>query len=346
MPSSFSLLKAFFLNAPEMEAVLTRYRNLDFDYKSWNEIGHLQTVPNPTIPHLEKVLAAVDVTKIRASQFRVALDLCNGAGLTLIPMLLERLGCEVTTIFADPDKAFERVAEPLAENIGKLRETVREARAAIGFAIDPDADRLALVDETGRAIGEERTLTIVSKYILSKAPEPRPIVANLSTTRALDDVAAQFGTTVLRTKIGEAHVVEGIRKSNAWIGGEGNGGVICPAIHPGRDAATGIALLLEAMAYSGKTLSALNAEIPDYFMAKKKAGIEGKDVKSILAKLRTSFPDSTGIDDLDGLKILFKDRWLHVRASGTEPILRIFTEAPTLEAAEELADRGMKVVMG
>ncbi len=171
-------------------------------------------------------------------------------------------------------------------------------------------------------------------------------MANLSTTRALDDVAAEFGTHVERTRIGEAHVVERILSSRAVIGGEGNGGVIYPAVHPGRDSATGIALVLDMLAASGKTLSALNAEVPDYAMVKAKVGIEGMAVADVLERIRTAFSDAQGTDSTDGLKILWSDRWLHVRPSGTEPILRVFTEAPTAQAAEALAEQAMQIVRG
>lgn len=353
-PLQWNALKFFspagvFLTAAEMEAVLSRYREARFDYRPWNELGSVEPVPSPTRAHLDKVLGAVDADLIRKAKFRVAIDLCNGAGIGILNDLLRELDCQIEAIFDDPAKAFERVAEPLPENLGPLGDAVRRSGAAIGFAVDPDADRLALVDETGRAIGEERTLTLCARSVLQGLkgkglPTSAPLVANLSTTRALDDVAAEFGTHVERTRIGEANVVERIFATNAIIGGEGNGGIIYPAIHPGRDSATGIALMLQALALAGKPLSAINAAVPDYVMVKDKVGIEGKDVATILRKLRAAFTDATGFDDSDGLKILFPDAWVHVRPSGTEPIVRVFAEAPTESAARAQATRAMTLV--
>jgi phosphomannomutase len=353
-PLDWNALKFFssegvFLTAPEMQRVLDRHEKSDFDYRPYDQLGSLETVDDPTGPHLRRTLERVNASAVRARKFKVAIDLCNGAGAALLPRLLDELGCETTTVFADPDKAFERVAEPLPENLGALSAAVKHSGAALGFAVDPDADRLALVDETGRPIGEERTLTLVSLAVLSrwkgKTPPP-PLVANLSTTRALDDVAARFQTRVERTKIGEAHVVERIRATGAIIGGEGNGGVIYPAIHPGRDAAAGIALLLEALAESGETLSEMNRRVPDYVMVKQKVGVEGKDLRAIFAKMRETFSDAVDFNDIDGLKISFADSWLHVRPSGTEPIVRVFTEAPDEKTARALAERAMAVARG
>jgi len=352
-PLQWNALKFFsdegtFLVGPPFDRVMERYRSSDFDYQPFDHLGAVDTVTDPTGPHLEKILSVVDVERIRRARFALAVDLCNGAGVALVPALLERLNCRATIVFGDPDHAFERPAEPLAENIGALCQAVRSAGAAVGFALDPDADRLALVDETGRPIGEERTLTLAARAVLQGVPPPRPpLVANLSTTRAVDDVAAEFGTRVVRTRIGEAHVVEGMRAAGAVIGGEGNGGVIYPAVHLGRDAATGIALLLDAMAARGKTLSELNAEVPDYALVKNKVGVEGKKIDKILARLRQTFAtEAVETSDLDGLKISLRDSWVHVRPSGTEPIVRVFAEAPTVQAARALADRAMRCVAG
>ncbi|MBN1866763.1 phosphoglucosamine mutase [Candidatus Sumerlaeota bacterium] len=351
-PLEWNALKFFsnrgiFLTANEMKGVLDRYAASDFAYRSFDRLGSVETVEAPLTPHLERVLAAVDAGRIASRGFRVAIDLCNGAGLELLPALLESLGCKVQTVFADPDKAFERVAEPLPENLAALSQAVRAFRADVGFAVDPDADRLALVDETSRPIGEERTLTLASRHVLGRLERGAgPLVANLSTTRALDDVAAEFGTRVERTRIGEAHVVERILATDAPIGGEGNGGVIYPPVHPGRDAATGIALVLEAMAApGGGALSALNAQAPDYAMVKRKVDIEDRTVAAIYDRLRQTFEkDARAFDDRDGLKIEFADSWVHVRPSGTEPIVRVFAEAPDPAQADSLADRAMQSV--
>lgn len=349
-PLQWNALKFFsdagtFLVGDGFERVMRRYRENDFQYVGYESLGCLKILGDACGPHRERVLAAVDRAIIRRAGFKAVVDLCNGAGAALIPDLLEELGCAMVPLHADPEKAFERPAEPLPENLGALCEAVWVNRADIGFALDPDADRLALVDETGRAIGEERTLALAARAVLQATGSKAPLVANLSTTRALDDVAAEFGTRVERTKIGEANVVAGMLAAGAIIGGEGNGGVIYPAVHPGRDAATGIALILNAMAGQGRSLSQLNAEVPDYAMVKGKVGVEGKKLGEILKALRARFAkEATDISDLDGLKISLADSWVHVRPSGTEPIVRVFAEAPTVELARDLVARAMEVV--
>ncbi len=352
-PINWNALKFFspegtFLNQEQMAEVLHRYEKQDFEYVHVGQLGKIEDVVLPFHPHIRGVLKALDLRPIRRHGFKVAVDLCNGAGIDPIPELLTRLDCKTFSIFDSPERAFEREPEPLPQNLEMLCNAVVETQSEIGFAVDPDADRLALVDETGRAIGEERTLTLAARYVLQVNKEAgneiKPLVANLSTTRALDDVAAEFGTHVERTRIGEANVVERILESGALIGGEGNGGVIFPAVHPGRDAMTGIALILGALAVSGKKLSELNAEVPDYAMVKTKVGIEGKDLKVILEKLKSEFSNAAGFDEQDGLKIRFPDRWVHVRPSGTEPILRVFAEAPDETTAQDLAKKAMDIV--
>ena len=345
-PLEWNALKFFsdegvFLKQPEMNKVLECYESGSFDYRPYSEIGAVETHDDPCGAHMEKVLDAVDVEAIKARNYTVAIDLCNGAGTAMLPELLETLGCRVVSVFDDTDAAFERVAEPLPENLDALASQVVASNADIGFAVDPDADRLAIVDETGRPIGEERTLTLAARHVLSRMAKPTPLVANLSTTRAIDDVAAEFGTTVERTRIGEAHVVDRILSVGAAIGGEGNGGVIYPAVHPGRDAATGIALILEAMALGGVPISEINGAVPDYVMVKNKVGVEGRDIDAVFGALRDAFSDAE-FDTTDGLKILWDDAWVHVRPSGTEPIVRVYVEAPDRDRAEALAARAME----
>ncbi|MDX2177224.1 MAG: phosphoglucosamine mutase [Candidatus Sumerlaeia bacterium] len=273
---------------------------------------------------------------IRRGRLKVLIDCCNGAGSYLAPAVARDYGAAPMALFDDPTREFPHEAEPLPENLSALRKSVCAEGAALGFAIDPDADRLALVDECGRAIGEERTLLLAADAYLALAKRKGPIVANLSSTRALDDLAAKHGVRLHRSKVGEAHVVGMIREKRALIGGEGNGGVIVPAVHPGRDAATGIALILLGLAQKkGRTLAKWNAEFPDYTLVKDKVSIEGLDAKAILARLPALFPGGEA-DDTDGLKIVFPDRWVQVRASGTEPILRVFAEAPTEDGARAL----------
>lgn len=274
---------------------------------------------------------------------RVVIDACNGAGSDFLPAIAKEHGAIPVVINADPSKPFPRLAEPLPEALGALCARVKKERAAVGFALDPDADRLALVDEKGCAIGEERTLTLAADAYLRLAKKKGPIVANLSTTRALDDVAAMHGVAVHRSKVGEAHVVALMESVRAVIGGEGNGGVILPTVHPGRDAATGIALILAGLRERGGTLSEWNASIPGYAMVKDKADIAGNDVAAVLERVRAAFSDAQ-FDTQDGLKATWADRWLHVRPSGTEPIVRFIAEAPTQLAAEALVAKARKAL--
>jgi phosphomannomutase len=255
-----------------------------------------------------------------------------------MPPLLERLGCTAEYLYTDTESEFPRNPEPLPENLAELGELVRSSGADIGFAVDPDADRLAIVDNTGRPIGEERTVVLAALALLDRG-ERGPLVVNLSTTRAMDDVAEHFGVELHRTPIGEAHVVGKMRDTRALCGGEGNGGVIYPRVHSGRDAATGVALVLEAMARGQVRSAELNARIPDYVMVKTKFGIEGQDVAALCRRVADAFAADARIVTDDGVKAVFPDRWVHLRASGTEPVVRVFAEAPTLEAANSLVIR-------
>jgi len=285
--------------------------------------------------HIARVLKNVDAAAIQNRRFRVAVDCCNGAGARLMPQLLERLGCEVTALFGDMDRAFERPAEPSPENLGALCRLVRRTKADLGFAVDPDADRLAIVDEAGRPLGEERTVTLAACHLLRRRRSP--IVVNLSTTRAIDDVAQRYGVRAHRTPVGEAHVVEGMREQRAIIGGEGNGGVIWPQVQFGRDAAAGIGVILEALAKAGEPISAFNRRVPDYVMMKKRLSFDPKKLKPVFARLKKRFAREGRVWEMDGLRIDLPRGWFHLRPSGTEPIVRLFFEAPTAEEAETLA---------
>ena len=285
--------------------------------------------------HIARVIENVDAAAIRRRRFKVALDCCNGAGTTVLPGLCEALGCDATLLFDDLTRPFERVAEPLAEHLGALAEAVRRVGADIGFAVDPDADRLAVVDESGRPIGEERTVTLAGYHLLGR--QPSPFVVNLSTTRAADDVAALHGVPLQRTPIGEANVVEEMYNQSAVIGGEGNGGVIWPAVTSGRDAAAGVGLLLEALAQSGEPISAYNRRVPDYALLKMKRPVEPGALGPAFARLEKAFGAQGRIWREDGLRIDLAEGWFHLRPSGTEPIVRLFVEARTTPEAEALA---------
>lgn len=318
----------------------------------FKELGKVVVHDDAIERHVTAVLKHVDVAGIRARKFRVVVDCVNGVGAEIVPPLLNRLGCTVDLLYNNVNAEFPHNPEPLPENLGMLSETVKRLHPDVGFAVDPDADRLAIVDETGRPIGEERTLTLAAAAALERAQKAGkklgPLVANLSTTRAMDDVAARFGVPLYRTAIGEAHVVGRIRKEQALIGGEGNGGVIFPPVHAGRDAATGIALILDALARAGAdvTMSELNSRIPDYVMIKTKFDVAGLDVSAVADAMRKEFADATELVTEDGVKAVFDNSWVHARPSGTEPVVRIFAEAPSEEKANALIERARVAVTG
>ncbi|HUU92616.1 MAG TPA: phosphoglucosamine mutase [Phycisphaerae bacterium] len=274
--------------------------------------------------HVERVLGILDVETIRTRAFRVALDPVNGAGGREMTMLLERLGCSVTVIHGDPTGEFGRGAEPLPENLIALGSAVADAKASLGLALDPDADRLALVDETGRAVGEEYTLALATRHRLTQ--QRGPVAANLSTSRMMDHVAGEAGVTLHRTPVGELNVAEAILAHGCVIGGEGNGGVIDPRVVPVRDSLVGAGLVLEMMAAQNRKLSELCADLPVYTMVKDKVPLGDTDPETVLAAARRRFCGAR-LDERDGLHVVWDEGWLHVRASNTEPILRIMAEA-------------------
>jgi len=308
---------------------------------AWDGIGTVEEDGQAIARHLEQVLALpmVDVDAIRARRFHVALDCVRGAGGTSIPPLLEALGCKVTAINLETDGRFPRPPEPLPENLGDLSRLVRESGADIGMAVDPDVDRLALVDEHGDAIGEDYTLAFaVSSVLRAMGPEASSaaVVVNLSTSLVVEDAARELGASFFRAPVGEAHVARMIREQNAVVGGEGNGGVILPSVHIGRDAPIGVALILQLLVESGQTVSALVGAAPRYHIVKAKAP-RGADLAPAYLALRTRFADATA-DDRDGLRLSWADRWVHLRPSGTEPIIRFIAEAPSAADAESLID--------
>jgi phosphomannomutase len=309
----------------------------------WAEVGQLRADPAAIERHLDAILAlgVIDVPAIRKERFRVALDCVRGAGATAIVPLLERLGCEIHGINLETDGRFPRPPEPVPENLGDLSRLVRETGSAVGLAMDPDVDRLALVDETGRPIGEDYTLAFAVAAVLDGRTTAAPIptvVVNLSTSLVVEDAARSRGARFIRAPVGEANVARAIRDEGAVIGGEGNGGVMLPALHIGRDAPLGVALILHLLAATGVTLSRLVAASPRYAIVKAK-GPRGPELRPRYARLRDRFPDATA-DERDGLRLSWRDRWLHVRPSGTEPIVRLIAEAPTVEDAEALVATG------
>ncbi len=250
--------------------------------------------------------------------------------------LLERLGCEVAAINVETDGRFPRPPEPVAENLGELEQLVRSSGADVGLATDPDVDRLALVSDAGRAIGEDYTLALAARLVLRH--RPGPVVANLSTSRIVDDMAEEAGSRVIRAPVGEVNVATRMRAERAAIGGEGNGGVILSEVHLGRDAPVGVALVLQMLLEDNAPLSAVVARFPRYAIVKDKLDRPGADLASVYEALRAGFPDAEA-DAQDGLRLSWRDRWVHVRPSGTEPIVRVIAEAPTQAEAQELIER-------
>jgi phosphomannomutase len=308
-------------------------------YATFDALGMVQFDGDAIARHLDQVLALpfIDVDGIRSRRFRVAYDACRGSGGAVIPRLLELLGCEMHGIELETDGQFPRPPEPVAENLGALERLVRETGADIGFATDPDVDRLALVSDEGKAIGEDYTLALATRVVLRH--RTGAVVTNLSTSRIVDDMAAERGAKVLRAPVGEVNVALAMRDAQAVIGGEGNGGVILPELHLGRDAPLGVALLLQLLHEDGEPLSAIVGRFPRYAIIKDKLDRPNKPLDAVYGALTAAFPDATA-DTQDGLRLAWSDRWVHVRPSGTEPIVRVIAEGPTARDAQALVDAG------
>jgi phosphomannomutase len=328
----------------------TRVRDLAGDGRigraGYDSLGEVASDPDAVERHLEAVLAlrAVDFRAIRRRRFRVALDTVRGAGGVVMPDLLGRLGCRVAAINLETDGQFPRPPEPVPENLKSLGALVRRKKADIGIAVDPDVDRLAIVDEKGRAIGEDYTLAFAIRAV--RPSGRRPVVCNLSTSLVVDDAARAFGATVVRSPVGEAHVARKMLELGAPIGGEGNGGVMYPAVHVGRDAPVAAVLALALLAREGRTVSELVAAAPRYAIVKAKlerrARSQERSLEGVYAELRRRFADAA-VDTQDGLRLAWPDRWLHVRPSGTEPIIRLIAEAATAPEAQRLIDEGRRL---
>ncbi len=307
-------------------------------HATWDRIGTVTQDDDAASRHIEAVLAIpyLNADAIRARRFKVALDCVRGAGATIMPALLERLGCEVVGLNMEPDGRFPREPEPIPANLREFERFVTASGADIGFAVDPDVDRLALVSDEGRAVGEDYTLALAARLVLRY--RSGPIVTNLSTSMLIDDVAREAGVAAVRAPVGEVNVAVRMRELNAPIGGEGNGGVILPEVHLGRDAPIGAALLLQLLVEEGRPLSAIVAGLPRYVIVKEKLDRPNASLDTVYAALRSAFPDAT-VDTQDGLRLSWPDRWVHIRPSGTEPIVRVIAEAPNEDAARELVRR-------
>lgn len=325
-----------FISKADGESLLNLIEEGAIRYAEVTELGSYEEMDGWIEKHIDLILSmeTVDAEAIREKALKVVVDPVNSSGAIAVPALLERLGCDTITINGTPDGVFAHNPEPLPKHLEELAEKVTGSGADLGISVDPDVDRLALVCEDGSMFGEEYTLVAVADYLLPL--KPGNTVSNLSSTRALRDVTERHGGTYSASAVGEVNVVEKMKAVNAVIGGEGNGGIIVPDLHYGRDALAGIALILTHLAKSGKTMTELRATYPDYQMVKDKIqSPEGVDLNSILKKMHEKYQQED-CNTIDGLKIDFPDSWVHLRRSNTEPIIRIYAEAPTLEQAEVL----------
>ena len=326
-----------FLSDAEGKRVLALAESDELTYAPIDEIGVVEECSDFNDEHIDKVLALdlVDVEAVRNAGFKVVVDAVNSVGGVVIPRLLERMGVEVVKLNCEPTGQFAHNPEPIPENLTEISEVVRTVGADLGVVVDPDVDRLALVQESGEMFGEEYTLVAVADYVLSHTPGST--VSNLSSSRALRDVTVARGGSYEAAAVGEVNVVAKMKATGAVIGGEGNGGVIYPASHYGRDALVGVALLLTHLAKSGKKMSELRAEYPEYYISKNKIELTPEiDVDKVLWKILNRYTDYN-VTDIDGVKVDFEEGWVHLRKSNTEPIIRIYSEAHSTEEANKMA---------
>ena len=332
--------KGEFISAEDGQLVLEIAEKEAFNYVDVNHLGSYHQMDGYIRKHIDRVLALplVDVEAIRKADFRVVIDAVNSTGGIAIPQLLKALGVEqVTELYCTPDGKFPHNPEPLPENLRDLSEEVIKKKAHVGISVDPDVDRLALVCEDGEMFGEEYTLVAVADYVLKNTPGAT--VSNLSSTRALRDVTEKYGKEYFASAVGEVNVVEMMKSKNAIIGGEGNGGIIYPELHYGRDALVGIALFLTHLAKFGKSVSMLRSTYPNYHISKNKIELTPElNVDEILLKVQEKYKKQP-INTIDGVKIEFDKSWVHLRRSNTEPIIRIYSEAENSATADNLANK-------
>jgi phosphomannomutase len=346
-PAPWNALKfigrdGLFLGRARAEELFDIYHQGQFDLVPEAALPAAEPVADPMAGHVRRVLEYVDAAAIRQRRFRVALDPVNGVGALHTRAFLDELGCETVACHDAPSGLFEREAEPLPENLGALGALVRKHGCDVGFAQDPDGDRLALVDEQGRPIGEDLTLAFGVQAVLDRHARG-PVAIHLATSRAVQDVAERRGSAVTRTRIGEINVTEAMLALGAPVGGEGNGGVIVPAVHPGRDSYIAMALVLELLVKERCTVSQARDAVPRYALLKKKLPMRPKHVPDALRRLRRHYAGRR-VNLLDGVFVDYPDAWVHVRPSNTEPILRLVAEAPTAEAATRLLDEARVVL--
>jgi phosphomannomutase len=330
-----------FLSAEEGAAVMDIWRQERAQHRAWDALGTLSEDTAAAEVHIRSILDLpwLDRERLAARRPHVVLDCANGAGGVVAPELLRRLGAQVTEMNCEPTGRFARRPEPTPAHLTELAARVRELGADVGFATDPDVDRLGIVSETGEALSEEYTLALAADWLLAR--QPAPVVVNLSTTSALDDVCRRRGVPLFRTPVGEANVVARMLEVGAVIGGEGNGGVILPMLHPGRDALVGMALILQSLTDSGRSLSQLHADLPQYHMIKRSLPLVRPVDDAELAEIaRSEFGGS--IDTADGVKVTLPEGWVHLRRSNTEPIVRAIAESRSAETAESLVERALR----
>ena len=336
--------KGEFLTKDDGNEVLRIAEAEDFNYADVDHIGHYISDDSFNLKHVESVLALelVDAEAIRNAGFCVCVDAINSVGGIILPSLLDKLGVKYKILNGQPTGDFAHNPEPLEKNLGGIMEEMRSGKYNLGVVVDPDVDRLAFICEDGKMFGEEYTLVSVADYVLGKTPGNT--VSNLSSTRALRDVTEKHGGEYSAAAVGEVNVTTKMKEVGAVIGGEGNGGVIYPASHYGRDALVGIALFLSSLAHKGCKVSELRNALPEYCIAKNRIDLTpSTDVDAILIRVKEMYADQQ-VNDIDGVKIDFPDKWVHLRKSNTEPIIRVYSEAATMEEADELGKTLMKVV--
>ena len=334
-----------FLNKEEGNEVLAIAEKEDFEYADVDSLGHYIEDNTYNKKHIDSVLALklVDVEAVRNACFKVCADTINSVGGIILPQLFEALGVEYEILNGEPNGDFAHNPEPLEKNLGGIMGKMKSGGFDLGIVVDPDVDRLAFICEDGTMFGEEYTLVSVADYVLEHTPGNT--VSNLSSTRALRDVTVGRGGSYAASAVGEVNVTTKMKETGAVIGGEGNGGVIYPESHYGRDALVGIALFLSSLAHKKCTVSELRASYPNYFIVKNRIDLTpSTDVPAILRKVKEMYKDAD-VNDIDGVKIDFSDCWVHLRASNTEPIIRVYSEAPTMEEADALGKKLMQVVL-
>ena len=348
-PNEWNALKLLngtgqFLSPDEYIQMQKYFENNEPKYKSWDKIGKWTQYPKGIQNHVDAIfdLGIIYLDEIRKKKFKVVLDCVNGAGAYLLPQFLMDFGCEVIEMNCEKTGIFPRLPEPLPENLTETMKKVKEVNADLGIVVDPDVDRLVLITDKGEAFIEENTITQIVQFVLSR--KKGNVVVNLSTTRAVDEVAKKYNCSVFRSSVGEANVVKKMKEMKAVIGGEGSGGVIFPELHYGRDALVGIALTLQHLTDYGKSISSLKNELPQYFIVKKKIEVT-KDPDEVIQRLINQFSGQQ-INIEDGLRVDFEDHWVHFRKSNTEPIIRIIAEAKSKAEAESYSEKYLELIKG